>query len=166
MNELWVGQSSFTERTNMSTSLPEILFSGQLAKKRLDEVFDITDCGHRPPPVANEVRITAAQRKSAQCQPPAPDLTYSRDIFRDARRKQSRSRRSSRSDGDMTASCFILTLLLIATIIAAYTDRPIFWLSIGPFPLAAGVALIACLQQGRLPHLRVPRCKSGSNCSA
>jgi hypothetical protein len=152
----------------MSTSLPEILLSGQLAKRRLDEVFDTTDCGHRPPPIVEKVRIMADQSKSAECQRTTRDLTCSRDVFRDGRRNQIRPGRSNRTDGDMTTSCFILTLLLIATIIAAYTDRPLFWLSIGPFPLATGVALIACLQQGRLglPHYKAPRCKSGSNCSA
>ena len=170
MNELLNGLSSFTERTNMSTALPEILLSGQLAKRRLDEVFDITDsdCGHQSQALMREARVTADQSESVQRQRPARDLASSRDNFRDSTRKQSRPKRSNRSDSDMTASCFILTLLLIATIVAAYTDRPVFWLLIGPVPLAAGFALIACLQTGRLimPHCKTPRCKSGSNCSA
>jgi hypothetical protein len=64
--------------------------------------------------------------------------------------------RSDRTRSDMTASSFALTLLLIATITAAYTDRPVFWLLMGPVPLAAGFAMIAFFQQrpGRRSPLR------------
>jgi hypothetical protein len=152
----------------MSSPLPEILLNGQLAKRRLDEVFDTTDCGHESLLSTGSARVTADQRESLQRQRPARGLTRPRDRFPDSSRKESRPKRSDRASGDMTVSCFTLTLLLIATITAAYTDRPLFWLLLGPVPLAAGFALIACFQQGRLimPHDKTPRCKSGSSCSA
>ena len=168
MNELLIGSSSFTERTNMSTSLPEILLNGQLAKRRLDEVFDMTDSGRQSLPITGKVPVTPDRSESVQRQRPTRDLASSRDIFRDSTRNQSRPKRSRQPDSDMTASCFILTLLLIATIVAVYTDRPVFWLLMGPVPLAAGIALLACFQTGPLimPYCKTPRCKSGSNCSA
>jgi hypothetical protein len=55
-------------------------------------------------------------------------------------------RQSNRTKGDMTASCFTLTLLFVATVVAAYTDRPAFWLLMGPVPLATGFTMIAFLQ--------------------
>ena len=147
MNELVIGRSSFTERTNMSSALPEIFLSGQLAKRRLEEVFDMTDSGRQAPPMTTSVQVASDENESGKRQRPALDLARSRNVFPNSTRKGRRPRRSDRTNGDMTASCFTLTLLLIATITAAYTDRPAFWLLMGPVPLAAGSGLIACFQQ-------------------
>ena len=38
---------------------------------------------------------------------------------------------------DLTVSGFVFTLLLVGSILAAYTDQPVFWLLIGPAPVAA-----------------------------
>jgi hypothetical protein len=46
----------------------------------------------------------------------------------------------------MTASSFILTLLLIATVAATSADRPVFWLLLGPAPLAAVVGAVALVR--------------------
>jgi hypothetical protein len=37
---------------------------------------------------------------------------------------------------DLTVSSFVFTLVLVGAILAAYTDRPVFWLLIGPAPVA------------------------------
>lgn len=142
-----IGRSSFTERTNMSSALPEIFLNGQLAKRRLEEVFDMTDGGRQAPPITRSVQVTTDENQSGKRQRPACDFTRSRDIFPNSSRKETRPRRSNRTSSDMTTSCFTLTLLLIATIAAAYTDRPAFWLLMGPVPLAAGFASAACFQQ-------------------
>jgi hypothetical protein len=46
----------------------------------------------------------------------------------------------------MTASSFVLTLMLIATVAAASADHPAFWLSIGPAPLAAVIGAVALVK--------------------
>lgn len=46
----------------------------------------------------------------------------------------------------MTASSFFLTLLLIATVAAASADHPVFWLLLGPAPLAAVVGAVALVR--------------------
>jgi hypothetical protein len=46
----------------------------------------------------------------------------------------------------MTASSFVLTLLLIATVAAALADHPAFWLLLGPAPLAAVVGAVALVR--------------------
>jgi hypothetical protein len=46
----------------------------------------------------------------------------------------------------MTASSFVLTLLLIATVAAASADHPAFWLLLGPAPLAAVVGAVALVR--------------------
>ena len=56
--------------------------------------------------------------------------------------------RSERSNSDMTPFCFTLALVLIGTVAAAHTDRPVFWLLAGPFPLVAGFMAIVFFRQG------------------
>jgi hypothetical protein len=46
----------------------------------------------------------------------------------------------------MTASSFILTILLIATVAATSADHPAFWLLLGPAPLAAVVGAAALVR--------------------
>jgi hypothetical protein len=46
----------------------------------------------------------------------------------------------------MTASSFVLTLLLIATLAATSADNPAFWLLLGPAPLAAVVGAVALVR--------------------
>jgi hypothetical protein len=46
----------------------------------------------------------------------------------------------------MTASSFVLTLLLIATLAATSADNPVFWLLLGPAPLAAVVGAVALVR--------------------
>jgi hypothetical protein len=49
---------------------------------------------------------------------------------------------------DMSAFSIVLMLLLLGIFAAAYTDRPVFWLLIGPAPLAVGYTLITFFRQG------------------
>jgi hypothetical protein len=48
---------------------------------------------------------------------------------------------------DMGALSFAWTLVLLSAIAAAQTDQPILWLSIGPVPLALGVAAAGILRR-------------------
>ena len=48
----------------------------------------------------------------------------------------------------MSAFSFVLTLQVLGTIAAAHTDRPVFWLLVGPMPLAIGFALITFARKG------------------
>src|SRR6266436_602311 len=121
----------------MSSPLPEILMNGQLAKERLEEVFDMTSREHRAPPITGNVPVTTDQNEPAKWQRPARDLTRPREVLPDWIRNEGRPKRSGRTKGDMTISSFTLALLLIATISAAYADHPVFWLSIGPVPFAS-----------------------------
>jgi hypothetical protein len=46
----------------------------------------------------------------------------------------------------MTASSFILALLLIATVAATSADHPAFWLLLGPAPFAAAIGAVALVR--------------------
>jgi hypothetical protein len=50
--------------------------------------------------------------------------------------------------GDVSLFGFTLSLVLLGTILSAYTDRPIFWLLVGPGPIAVGFTLISFYRHG------------------
>ena len=52
------------------------------------------------------------------------------------------------TNGDISMFGFTLALVLLGTILSAYTDRPVFWLLVGPAPIAIGFTLTAFLRQG------------------
>jgi hypothetical protein len=66
--------------------------------------------------------------------------------------------------GDISGFGFAFSLVLLGTIISAFSDHPVFWLLVGPGPLVVGLTLIAFLRhlfslrrgltvQGRNPKL-------------
>jgi hypothetical protein len=56
-------------------------------------------------------------------------------------------KRCDRDQSDMSPFSFILTLLLIGTVAAAYSNDPAFWLLIGPAPLAAAFMATALFRR-------------------
>ena len=48
---------------------------------------------------------------------------------------------------DLTESGFVFILVLVGAILTAYTERPVFWLLIGPAPVAALHTLRTFLRQ-------------------
>ena len=48
---------------------------------------------------------------------------------------------------DLTVSGFVFTLVLVGVILAAHTDRPVFWLLIGPAPVAVLHTIMTFLGQ-------------------
>lgn len=62
------------------------------------------------------------------------------------------NRHTDRPARDMSAFSFTLTLLLSSTIAAANADRPLFWLLIGPAPLAIGLVAAVFLRRRFLLH--------------
>jgi hypothetical protein len=81
-----------------------------------------------------------------------PSLSLSRELTRQCKvlsnlRKTERfAKESDWSGRDMSSFSFTLTLLLSGTIAAANADQPLFWLLIGPTPLAIGLAAAVVLR--------------------
>jgi hypothetical protein len=48
--------------------------------------------------------------------------------------------------GDISGFGFAFSLVLLGTIVSAYSDHPVFWLLVGPGPLVIGLTLIAFLR--------------------
>jgi hypothetical protein len=48
--------------------------------------------------------------------------------------------------GDISGFGFAFSLVLLGTILSAYTDHPVFWLLVGTGPLVIGLTVIAFLR--------------------
>ncbi|MBV9875030.1 MAG: hypothetical protein JO025_09915 [Verrucomicrobia bacterium] len=48
--------------------------------------------------------------------------------------------------GDISGFGFAFSLVLLGTIVSAFSDHPVFWLLVGPGPLVIGLTLIAFLR--------------------
>ena len=73
----------------------------------------------------------------------------------DCHAKARRSRNSAVKTGsswtakDVSAFTVTLMLVLLGTVFAANTNQPVFWLLLGPAPLAVGFTLITFLRERR-----------------
>jgi hypothetical protein len=47
---------------------------------------------------------------------------------------------------DISGFGFAFTLVLLGTILSAYSDRPVFWLLVGPGPLVVGLTVVTFLR--------------------
>jgi hypothetical protein len=61
---------------------------------------------------------------------------------------------------DLTVSGFFFALVLVGVILAAYTDRPVFWLLMGPAPLAVLHTIRTFLRQLSRRQEGLPRLTS------
>jgi hypothetical protein len=139
----------------MSYPYSSLHLEAHRAKQRLTQAFRDQGSGSLPSPLL-EITPATIEQEEADSQPQlSPRVTGSRDVLFDLGTNTECESNSTRRD--MSASSFTLALLLFGTIAAAYTDRPAFWLLIGPAPLAVGFAAIAFLrprQRSCLPALR------------
>jgi hypothetical protein len=102
-------------------------------------------------PVANQPK-RATDRASL-----SRELTRQCKVLSDLRKTERSAKESDWSGKDMSSFSFTLTLLLSGTIAAANADQPLFWLLIGPTPLAIGLAAAIFLR----PRFELPACLVG-----
>ncbi len=57
------------------------------------------------------------------------------------------------TERDMSSFSFVLMLLLLGLFMAAHSDRPVFWLLVGPGPLAIGFTLTTFVRRGFLRQI-------------
>jgi hypothetical protein len=62
---------------------------------------------------------------------------------------------------DMGVFGFAWTLLLVGTVAAAETDRPVLWLLVGPVPFVVGFAVVAFLRKKIGCQFSVVSCQNG-----
>jgi len=103
---------------------------------------------------SSNFRLGFAQRFSQE-------LKSSGGVSEDPKRNATPLEWSNRGRNDMSTFTFTLTLLLLATIVAAQTDNPMFWLLIGPAPFAVLFAGLAFFRHGVIQDLCRNRCVRG-----
>jgi hypothetical protein len=130
MNHLCFVYDALTERPGVTRNCGARSSSGK------STLGDISETGKFQP------------TKDAFCDQHLPILCHPRrdtnEFFREYRRTRtpvrSRTRiaiptiESGQTKRDLTVSSFMLALVLVGVIVAAHTDRPVFWLLIGPTP--------------------------------
>jgi hypothetical protein len=119
------------------TDYVSYLLESDAAKRRLAEQFEAE-------PLRSVARRSTAIVAHDQSRTARTAIEKNNNTFQEYRRARtpvrSRTRtaiptkESGQPKRDLTVSSFILALVLVGVILAAHTDRPVFWLLIGPVP--------------------------------
>jgi hypothetical protein len=128
----------------MNYPYSSLILEAQRAKRRLARVLQAPPerrAGSLSLPHSEGAPARNDQQEAASRPRVSPEVLRPRNGLRDARRNTAFPNRPYWTREDMGALSFTLTLLLLGTIAAAQTDRPVLWLSVGPAPLA--VAFVA-----------------------
>jgi hypothetical protein len=133
------------------TNYISYLLAANAAKRRLAELFESETLG---PADYRSTTIVAGDRNSASWTTTEQNnnavRAYSRSQSRpdpDRARTAIPTKESDRVKRDLTVSGLVLALLFSGVVIAAYTDRPVFWLLVGPAPFAVAYTLRTCLRR-------------------
>jgi hypothetical protein len=115
-----------------------------LSRQTLQKIATRMSLVSQAPP---NFRLGFAQRFSQE-------LKCSGNVYDDPRRNATSLKWSNRGRNDMSTFTFTLTLLLLATIGAAQSDNPTFWLLIGPAPFAVVFTGLVFFRQEFSPRRR------------
>jgi hypothetical protein len=116
-----------------------LLLHGYAAKRKLVELFQSeTFQSANQPPIANAASESIPAVRT--------EIKHTSKLFRENRRKHRvipnrtptalRTSQQGQMKRDLTVSGLVFALVLVGVVLASYTDRPVFWLLIGPAPVA------------------------------
>lgn len=138
---------SFLRNEKMNVSL---LLQGCAAKRKLSQLFQSEGLGqanHPSTAIVTLSSIPAVQTDIEQISKPFREICREHGLVRSRTPTAQRVRQPSQMKRDLTVSGFVFTLVLVGAILAANTDRPVFWLLIGPAPVAVLHTIGAFLRQ-------------------
>jgi len=121
------------------TDYVSFLLERDAAKRRLIELFEsetLTSAAYRSTEIVPCDRGRAARATVEKNNNTLRENRYTRTPVLSQKRTVGPTIGSSKTKRDLTVSSFIVALVLVGFILAAHTDRPVFWLLIGPTPLA------------------------------
>jgi hypothetical protein len=93
-------------------------------------------------PEAQKHSFSAKLRQSAQ-DPESNDVRAGSYSHRDSMNKPIKENWTT---GDISGFGFAFSLVLLGTILSAYSDQPVFWLLVGPGPIVIGLTVTAFLR--------------------
>jgi len=134
----------------MNYPYSSLIFEAQRANQELARLFQA-----QPDRCATSLSQSNIGRASAKNDPQgtanrpriSPELWPPRDILSGPRTNTRFPSGTYWMREDMGILSFTLTLVLLSTVAAAQTDRPMLWLLAGPAPLAVGFAAVAFLRR-------------------
>ena len=121
------------------------------AKRRVAQLFESETtgrAGHLSTAIVAYESSCAARTDTKQNSKTFLEWLCAHRLVRDRIQAAIPTRQSGQIKRDLTVSSFMLALVSVGVLLAAYTDRPIFWLLIGPAPLAVLHTLRTFLRQG------------------
>ena len=126
------------------------LLEAEAAKRRLAQLFQSEQLGpanHRSTPIVTRDSSRAARTDTKQIS------KMSQENRRERTRTALPTRQLCQMKRDLSVPSFVLALVSVGVLLAAYTDQPVFWLLIGSVPLGVLYTL------GTFLRLRVNRRK-------
>ena len=136
--------------SHMSYPYAALNLDAKRAKQRLVQSFQSGPDRHADspsPPTAKNAPVGNDQKEAANRPSLSQQLSRLLTGLRDLARNATASKRSGWTKRDMSTFSFSLTLLLLGTIAGTKTNNPVFWLLIGPAPLAAGFTVLMFFRQ-------------------
>jgi hypothetical protein len=119
------------------TDYVSFLLETDAAKRRLAEQFEaesLRSIARRSKAIVAHDRSRAARTTVEKNNNTFQEYRRARTPVRSRTRTAMPTKESGQPKRDLTVSSFILALVLVGVIVAAHTDRPVFWLLIGPTP--------------------------------
>jgi hypothetical protein len=133
------------------------LLEAEAAQRRLAQLFQLEQLG-RP----NHLSTPIVTRDSSRAD--RTGIKQTSKLSEENRRERTRTalptRQLCQMKRDLSVSSFVLALVAVGVLLAAYTDQPVFWLLIGSVPLGMLHILWTFLR------LRVNRRKDCSWCTS
>ena len=121
------------------TDYVSYLLESDAAKRRLAEQFEgepLRSVARRSTAIIAHHQSRAARTAIEKNNSTFQEYRRARTPVRSRTRTAIPTKESGQPKRDLTVSSFMLALVLVGVILAAHTDRPVFWLLIGPTPFA------------------------------
>jgi hypothetical protein len=127
-----------------------LLLQGYAAKRKLAELFrceGVKQVNHPSTAIVTRDGIPAIQTATGQKSKAFRENCRNQGLVRKQTPTVLRTSQRGEMKRDLTVSGFVFTLVLLGVILAAHSDRPVFWLLIGPAPVAVLHAIRTFLGQ-------------------
>jgi Flp pilus assembly protein TadB len=127
----WSVRRALRRKEKMNNHI-SFLLEAEAAKRRLAQLFQSEQLGranHRSTAIVTRDSSRAARTDTKQ------NSKMSQENRRERTRTALPTRQPSQMKRDLTVSSFVLALMSVGVLLAAYTDQPVFWLLIGSAPL-------------------------------
>ena len=127
----------------MDDQYPKLVVESELARRRLAQAFESgadSEIKRQFLPVSDRTLATVAQKNRYKDEASIGDPVRSATSFVHLRSGGTLAKQPGTTKRDINGFSFILILLLLSEIAASQTDNLVFWLLIGPAPLALAFA--------------------------